>query len=97
MEFWIEQGRLMTWMDSRRIQEIDITSGVVDADYNHSTGEWLVVRTNGQVESIVDRIPKRTFDSNGARARWIGESVQVTTRSGQVNIYNSRGFLESSR
>jgi hypothetical protein len=49
MEFWIEQGRLMTWMDSRRIQEIDITSGVVDADYNHSTGEWLVVRTNGQV------------------------------------------------
>jgi hypothetical protein len=96
MECWIERGTLMTWMDSRRIQTRIVAHNAVDGDWNHQTSEWLVVKSNGRVESLDGRlcIPTRVFSHNGVRARWIGESVQVQERDGRTRIYDSRGFLQ---
>jgi len=96
MEFWIENGTLMTWMDSRRIQSRTVAREVVDGDLNDRTDEWLVVRSNGIVESLDGRlnIPIRRFSSNGVRARWVGDQVQVQETDGRTRIYDSRGFLQ---
>ena len=96
MECWIERGDLISWMDSRRIQTITIARGAIDGDWNHQTGEWLVVKNNGRVESLDGRlcIPITVFSNRGVRARWIGDSVQVQESDGRTRIYDSRGFLQ---
>jgi hypothetical protein len=96
IEFWIEGGVLMTWMDSRRIQSKFVARDVIDGDNNPQTGEWLVVKSNGRVESLDGRlgIPARVFSHNGLRARWIGNQVQVQERDGRTRLYDSRGFLQ---
>lgn len=94
MEFWIEGGVLLTWMDHRRIQSRFIARGVVDGDLNRGSGEWLVVREDGVVESLTpDIFRKRTYSRNGVRARWVGDQVQVQERDGRTRIYNYQGFL----
>jgi hypothetical protein len=94
MEFWIERGVLLTWIDSRRIQSRFIARGVIDGDLNRQTGEWLVVRTDGLVESLTsDLFRKRTYSRSGVRARWVGDSVQVQEKDGRARIYNAGGFL----
>lgn len=96
MECWIERGTLVSWMDSRRIQTRVIARDAVDGDCNQQTGEWLVVRSNGRVESLDGRlcIPTQVFSKNGVRARWVGDSVQVQESDGRTRIYDSRGFLQ---
>ncbi len=94
MEFWIERGVLLTWIDSRRIQSRFIARGVIDGDLNSQTGEWLVVREDGLVESLTpDLFRKRTYSRSGVRARWVGDQVQVQERDGRTRIYNNGGFL----
>jgi hypothetical protein len=96
MECWIERGDLVSWMDSRRIQTRVIARGAVDGDLNQQTGEWLVVKSNGRVESLDGRlcISIRVFSHSGLHARWIGDSVQVQESDGRTRIYDSRGFLQ---
>lgn len=96
MECWIERGALVSWIDQRRIQTRVIARDAVDGDCNPHTGEWLVVKSSGRVESLDGRlcIPIRVFSHNGVRARWIGDSVQVQESDGRTRIYDSRGFLQ---
>lgn len=97
MEFWIKDGKLLTWLDpSRRIQETVIASGVVDGDYNSSLNEWLVTRENGVVEALSGhlRIASRRYSSQGLSARWNGSSVVVRESDGRSRVYDNRGFLE---
>jgi hypothetical protein len=96
MECWIERGDLITWIDSRRIQTRVIARGAVDGDHNQQTDEWLVVKSDGRVESLDGRlcISIRVFSHNGLRARWIGDHVQVQEKDGRTRIYDSRGFLQ---
>ena len=96
MEYWIERGDLLSWTDLSRIQTRVIASGAVDGDCNPQTGEWLVVKSNGNVESLDERlcITIRVFSNSGLRARWVGDQVQVQERDGQTRIYDSRGFLQ---
>lgn len=96
MEYWIERGDLVSWMDSRRIQTRVIACGAVDGDHNQETGEWLVVKSNGVVESLDKRlcITIRVFSQSGLRARWVGDQVQVQEKDGRTRIYDSRGFLQ---
>ena len=96
MECWIERGDLITWMDSRRIQTRVVSRGAIDGDCNPQTGEWLVVKSSGRVESLDGRlcIPITVFSNRGVRARWIGDSVQVQESDGLTRIYDSRGFLQ---
>ena len=96
MECWIERGDLVSWMDSRRIQTRVVSRGAVDGDWNQQTGEWLVVKSNGVVESLDGSlcIRKMVFSHSGLRARWVGDQVQVQERDGRTRIYDSRGFLQ---
>lgn len=97
MEFWIKDGKLLTWLDpNRRIQETVIASGVVDGDYNSSLNEWLVTRENGIVESLSGhlRISNTRYSQNGVSAKWSGSNVVVRENDGRSRVYNSRGFLE---
>ena len=96
MEFWIKGNSLITWSSDSRIQERVITHDVVDCDWNPRTGEWLVVRTDGRVESLTDYLNTvvTTFSRDGVRARWNGTGAQITETDGRTRIYDSRGFLE---
>ena len=95
MEFWIEGNVLMAWTDSRRIQSRVIARGVVDGDLNRETGEWLIVRENGQVEKLDARLFTGTrFSDRGVRARWSGDQVMVQESDGRNRLYNSRGFWQ---
>lgn len=96
MECWIERGDLISWMDSRRIQTRVVSRGAIDGDCNPQTGEWLVVKSDGRVQSLDGRlcIPIRVFSHCGVRARWVGDSVQVQESDGRTRIYDSRGFLQ---
>jgi hypothetical protein len=96
MEFWIENGDLVTWLDqNRRIQEKVVTRGVVDVDFSSSLNEWLVTRPNGTVETIgVDsQIRKRTYSQSGVSARWNGTSLVIREVNGKSKVYNYDGFL----
>lgn len=94
MDYWIENGELLQWMDGRQIQSRRIANGVIDGDLNRSTGEWLVVKSGGLVESLSShlQIPQRVFSRDGVRARWSGDSVHVQETDGRTRIYDSRGF-----
>lgn len=96
MECWIERGDLITWIDSRRIQTRVVSRGAIDGDLNQQTGEWLVVKSNGVVESLDGSlcIRKMVFSHSGLRARWVGDHVQVQESDGLTRIYDSRGFLQ---
>lgn len=98
MEFWIENGNLLTWLDdSRRIQEKIIAVDVIDGDYNARLDEWLVTRSNGTVELLSGslHIASRTYSRDGITARWSnGANVIVRENNGQTNVYDYRGFLE---
>lgn len=96
MEFWIKDNVLYTWLTpGRRIQESVVARGVVDGDWNSQTGEWLIVRENGRVESLTKRIfLDKTFSTSGVKARWTLDGVQVTESDGRTRIYCKRGFLQ---
>lgn len=96
MEFWIKGNTLYTWLNpERRIQESVVANGVIDGDWNNRTGEWLIVRENGRVESLTKSIfLDKTFSNSGVKARWSGDGVQVTESDGRTRIYCSRGFLQ---
>ena len=96
MDFWIERGTLMTWIDSRRIQSRVIARDVIDGDLNERTGQWLVTRRTGQVEALDGKlcIPVRRFSTDGVRARWNGDMVQVQESDNRTRLYDSRGFLQ---
>jgi hypothetical protein len=98
MEYWIKDGELLTWLDpNRRIQEVAITRGVIDADYNSQLGEWLVVRRDGTVESLVGHLQTvdNVYSRDGLTVRWSGSNVVVRESDGRSRVYDHRGFLQT--
>jgi hypothetical protein len=96
MEFWIEDGKLLTWTDSRKIQEKVIATGVIDGDYNSRLDEWLITKSNGVVESLNSRLfTNRTYSKDGISARWSSSGgVVIRESDGKARAYDYRGFLE---